>query len=227
MSLVLLFSVRVEKALLFLNLHSILIVILGTFAILCIATPPRDILQLVKSILKIGKEDFNDAEIKASIIQLSKNKLYPTKSKHPLIQYATSLWEQGTDENLLKVLLLQKTQQLQDDEERTLLAIKNLAKYPPALGMLGTVIGLVYMFSELTTNNKDQIGINLALAMTATFYGLLLANAILLPLADRLQIKFSKINQQNYEILETLLLIAEETPESFLEDKFNEQNTAA
>ena len=55
----------------------------------------------------------------------------------------------------------------------------------PAFGMLGTLIGLIQMLQNLT--NPSQIGGGVAVALITTFYGVLLANLLFLPLAAKMR----------------------------------------
>ncbi len=54
----------------------------------------------------------------------------------------------------------------------------------PAMGLIGTLVGLVQMLSNL--NNPATIGPAMAVAILATLYGAVLANVVLLPLAAKL-----------------------------------------
>jgi chemotaxis protein MotA len=54
----------------------------------------------------------------------------------------------------------------------------------PAMGLIGTLVGLVQMLSNL--NNPSTIGPAMAVAILATLYGAVLANMVLLPLATKL-----------------------------------------
>jgi len=55
----------------------------------------------------------------------------------------------------------------------------------PAFGMLGTLIGLILMLSDLS--DAANIGIGMATALITTFYGSLLANVILIPIGNKLE----------------------------------------
>ncbi|MGI6576340.1 MAG: motility protein A [bacterium] len=57
----------------------------------------------------------------------------------------------------------------------------------PAFGMMGTLIGLINMLRYL--DSPEQIGPNMAVALLTTFYGVLLANLICIPLAGKLAIR--------------------------------------
>ncbi len=60
-----------------------------------------------------------------------------------------------------------------------------LAAYAPALGMIGTVIGLVQMLK--TMNDPSSIGPSMAVALITTFYGAVLANLVFLPMVGKLK----------------------------------------
>jgi chemotaxis protein MotA len=205
-----------------LNVHSMIIVVLGTVCVFAIASPFKSIksvMRALRSMKRIEKEDFS---IDQALIGLSKSKANTdVKDSHPLIEYAFTLWEQGVDHDTTSELLTQKLEELNADSKDVVITLKNLAKYPPALGMTGTVIGMVSLFSNLNAENRANIGPNIAFAMTATFYGLILANALIMPLADRLlvshQVKL-KINEKVYRII---MLIHEDKPKTLIEDEVN------
>jgi chemotaxis protein MotA len=60
-----------------------------------------------------------------------------------------------------------------------------LGSYAPAVGMLGTIIGLVQMLMQM--EDPSQIGAPMAVALLTTFYGTLLANLLFLPVAGKLR----------------------------------------
>jgi chemotaxis protein MotA len=62
--------------------------------------------------------------------------------------------------------------------------LKTFGKYSPAMGMIGTLIGLVAMLKSM--DDPSQIGTGMAVALLTTMYGAILANMLFLPLADKL-----------------------------------------
>lgn len=62
---------------------------------------------------------------------------------------------------------------------------RDLADAAPAMGMCATVLGLVRMFAHMT--DPTLIGAPMATALVATLWGILLANLIAGPVADRLE----------------------------------------
>jgi len=57
--------------------------------------------------------------------------------------------------------------------------------YAPAFGMIGTLIGLINMLKNL--DDPSGIGAGMAIALVTTFYGAVMANLILLPIAGKLK----------------------------------------
>ena len=61
---------------------------------------------------------------------------------------------------------------------------RGAAEAAPAMGMVGTLVGLAAMFARMS--DPAAIGGAMAVALLATLYGALLANLILQPIAQRL-----------------------------------------
>lgn len=84
---------------------------------------------------------------------------------------------------------------------------RSVAETAPAMGMIGTVTGLIQMFAALDDINK--IGPAMALAMLTTLYGIVLATVVAGPIASRLErLSAAELGWQR-EALERLLQIAE------------------
>jgi chemotaxis protein MotA len=63
--------------------------------------------------------------------------------------------------------------------------LKKLGEFSPAMGLIGTLIGLVQMLANL--DDPSSIGPAMAVALLTTFYGAVMANMIFLPLASKLE----------------------------------------
>lgn len=61
--------------------------------------------------------------------------------------------------------------------------------YGPAWGLVGTLIGQIGMFGQLAGGDIGQMGKSLALAVVATMYGTVLANAVAGPIGDKLALR--------------------------------------
>lgn len=67
-------------------------------------------------------------------------------------------------------------------------AVRSLAKYPPGFGLVGTVLGLVNLMRGISQGlNAQQTGLEMAVALVATFYGLLFANLLINPAGEMIQ----------------------------------------
>lgn len=62
---------------------------------------------------------------------------------------------------------------------------QRIAEVAPAMGMIGTVIGLIVMFAQM--NDPAAMGPAMAVAMLTTLYGLILSFALAGPVAARLE----------------------------------------
>jgi chemotaxis protein MotA len=72
-----------------------------------------------------------------------------------------------------------------DRHERGQAIFKSIGDVAPAMGMIGTLIGLVQMLGNL--EDPSAIGPGMAVALLTTFYGAILANMVLSPLASKLE----------------------------------------
>lgn len=75
----------------------------------------------------------------------------------------------------------------------------------PAFGMVGTLIGMVQMFANMTDPSK--LGPYMAVALLATFYGAAVANLFCLPIADKLHGKLHDEDINRTLILDGVLMI--------------------
>jgi len=71
-----------------------------------------------------------------------------------------------------------------------------LAEVAPAMGMIGTLIGLVAMLSNM--DDPKAIGPAMAVALLTTLYGAFLANVIAIPISNKLSLRLAeeKLNQE-------------------------------
>jgi chemotaxis protein MotA len=75
----------------------------------------------------------------------------------------------------------------------------------PAFGMVGTLIGMVQMFANMTDPSK--LGPYMAVALLATFYGAALSNLFCLPIADKLHLKLVDEEINRTLIIDGILMI--------------------
>lgn len=210
----------------YMNLHSVVIVIGGTFAVLAIATPNPVIMALLRNIKALFNRRVELKDYHQELIALSQNRNSVKSSKDPLIQYAIGLWEKGIDANTFQALISQFRDKMENEDAEAVSALHHLAKYPPALGMMGTVMGMISLFAGLGSSDKSGLGPALAVAMTATFYGLLAANALLSPLADRISVETMHAKKRCGLIYEILTLVNRREPVQMIEEELTHREAA-
>lgn len=202
----------------YLQKHSLILVLGGSFVLLFLTTPGTVFSRLWKSCKDLVQTEESFDDYKEELEQLARTRSIAAESKNPMIRYATELWEQGVDANLFVTLMSQKRMEMENESIDAVQVLKNLAKYPPALGMTGTVMGMIALFADLD-GNKSNIGQNLALAMTATFFGLIVTNVFLSPIADRMHVRHVNRKRLCQNIYQILLLINQNEPHQLISDE--------
>jgi len=91
----------------------------------------------------------------------------------------------GTDQAIIRDLLELELTQMQARHSVVQAMLMTWAGAAPAFGMMGTVIGLVNMLSNL--EDKSSIGPNMAMALITTLYGSLIANVTVAPWSTKLK----------------------------------------
>jgi chemotaxis protein MotA len=86
--------------------------------------------------------------------------------------------------------------------QRIFLAMADVA---PAMGMIGTLVGLVQMLANM--DDPKSIGPAMAVALLTTLYGTLLANVVCLPIADKLKLRMTEEGLLQSMIIDGLLAI--------------------
>ncbi len=91
----------------------------------------------------------------------------------------------GTEPELIRTVLETELSYTMERHKKGAQIMNALGASAPAFGMIGTLMGLVQMLSNL--DDPSKIGGGMAVALITTFYGSVLANLIFLPLAVKLQ----------------------------------------
>lgn len=102
------------------------------------------------------------------------------------------------------------------DEQRDINAANvyaGMGGYAPTIGIIGAVMGLIYVMRNLA--DPSELGAGIAIAFVATIYGVAFANLLLLPIANKLILYVNQQSQLKELIIEGVLYIADgENPRS-------------
>lgn len=194
---------------LFWNIPSFFIIIGGTFGSFVTAFPPATI-KTFGSVLKkaFTKNDFNIKEDIVTLVMLSEisRREGLLALEDHLDQYADDdfikegimLIVDGADEELLRNQLEGATYFMKQRHKKGAAMLEMLAITAPALGLVGTYVGLIPMLTNV--NDPNALGPMMALELVSSFYGGFLANIIFGPLAKRLK-NMSKEEVERRELL--------------------------
>ena len=93
----------------------------------------------------------------------------------------------GTDPEIIQAVMETELENLLERHDTGKGMLDAMGRYAPAFGMIGTLVGLVAMLSNM--DDPSKIGAGMAAALLTTLYGALLANVVFLPLADKLALR--------------------------------------
>jgi chemotaxis protein MotA len=112
----------------------------------------------------------------------------------------------GTDpESLKSIMEIEIDGQAARGAERAEV-FKSAAAFSPTLGVVGAVLGLITVLSKLG-GDTAELGHGIAVAFVATFYGVGMANVLLLPMANKLKAIAHEEQNRQEMILEGILAI--------------------
>lgn len=95
-------------------------------------------------------------------------------------------------------------------EQRDLDAVKvysSMGGYAPTIGIIGAVMGLIYVMRNLA--DPGELGAGIAIAFVATIYGVAVANLLLLPIANKLTLHIAQQSQVKELLIDGILYIAD------------------
>ncbi|MEM8739351.1 MAG: MotA/TolQ/ExbB proton channel family protein [Planctomycetota bacterium] len=102
----------------------------------------------------------------------------------PFVVQGIQMAVDGTDPELIEQILLNDLETLVERHGIGKGIWEAVNKYAPAMGMIGTLVGLVAMLADLS--DPSAIGAGLAVALLTTMYGAMVSNMLAGPMADRL-----------------------------------------
>jgi chemotaxis protein MotA len=185
-----------HRADLFWNVPSFFIIIGGTLGSFVTAFPPARLKTFGPVIRKaFTKNNFNIKEDVLSLVKLSeisRREGLLALEDHldeyvddDFIKKGIRLIVDGADEEQLRNQLEGATHFMKQRHKKGAAMLDMLAMTAPALGLVGTYVGLIPMLTNL--DDPNSLGPMMALELVSSFYGGFLANIIFGPLAKRLK----------------------------------------
>jgi chemotaxis protein MotA len=181
----------------FISYPAIMIVVGGTLGATLINYPLSDLI----SVFKVTKNAFRHRSINPMNIIPMMVKFARKARREGILSFEAALKEiddpflirgiqmavDGMDAEAIEEVL---STEIMWSEERHRLGAEifaTMGTFAPAVGMLGTIIGLIQMLMQMT--DPAAIGAPMAVALLTTFYGTLLANLLFLPISGKLKVR--------------------------------------
>lgn len=111
----------------------------------------------------------------------------------------------GHEPDVVRALLARDRNQAVERHSQGAAIFAGLAETAPAMGMMGTLIGLVAMLGNM--NDPKAIGPGMAVALLTTLYGSLIASGICGPIADKLRLRATEEAMIKNLVIDALLAI--------------------
>ena len=145
--------------------------------------------------------------------------IFEKSSPAPIIKNGIMMINDNDPANKIEKIFSQQIYSEIEVESRMISILRKSAEIAPAMGLMGTLIGLVQMLSSL--DDVSKIGPAMALSLLTTFYGTLLAYVFFFPLASKIErnSKDKAIASKIY--LQTIISIQSKENPRLLETEIN------
>ena len=202
------------------NFVGMLIVIGGTISAGIMTYGLKEIFIFMRLTLKVFAKAKTDSNVVITdIIRISsvveKNpeliSTFSNQEIHPFLKDGLRLVDNGFSNEEINEIMSNDVEKTYERQMSEVELLKTLSKYPPAFGMIGTVIGLIGLLNAMNSQGQENagniIGPSMAIALLTTLYGLIMANYFFVPLSDNLlQRMYQEINVRKL-IIEGVVLI--------------------
>ncbi|MBN1225718.1 MAG: MotA/TolQ/ExbB proton channel family protein [Deltaproteobacteria bacterium] len=179
----------------FINIPSLMIVVGGTLGATMINYPLKDMIGVMKVVQKalFAKTisvkdltekfmDFAQKSRKEGILSLEGE---IKEVKDEFVKKGVQLSIDGLEPGEIKEILETEIDFIRKRHQLGAELFTTMGTFSPALGMIGTLIGLVQMLQSM--DDPSKIGPAMAVALLTTFYGSIMANILFIPIAGKLK----------------------------------------
>jgi len=179
----------------FFDVRGLMIVFFGTFAVTAVSFGPGQILhvpRLVWDVLRTGQRDLSAETIRLLKLAtearkhqdlLSLQKLVGKLRDRPFLAKAVTMAAEGHSPDEIEQNMRQDANSIAERHGEAVDILRRMGDIAPAMGLIGTLVGLVQMLGSL--DQPEGIGPAMQVALLTTLYGALLAHLIFIPLAAK------------------------------------------
>jgi len=211
-------------ALVFINIPSLIIVLGGTIAVVMMrftlsqtigsfkiamkaflhkAEAPEDLITVVVELAGIARKE--------GLLALEGQEI-----NNPVLAKGISMLVDGHEPAIVRKALTTEMSETVSRHRIGQFLFKSMGDAGPAMGMIGTLVGLVQMLSNMS--DPKSIGPAMAVALLTTLYGAMLANMFALPVSDKLALRSAEEQMNKVIIIESVLGIQDGQNPKVLEE---------
>ncbi len=191
----------------FTDYASIVLVAGGTICVMLISYPMSEVLKIMGVLKKVFLSKQKDiVSIIDQLVSLSESARRDgllalegrlEEIEEPFLVLGIRMAVDGMSPEIVDAIMRTEMDAVEGRHEMGKSFFDALAKYAPAFGMIGTLVGLVIMLANM---DPATIGKGMAVALLTTLYGAIAANFVFLPIGDKLSY-YSSRELQAMEIM--------------------------
>jgi chemotaxis protein MotA len=213
----------------FINIPSFMIVAGGTLGATFINYPLKDVLKvgvIVKNAIFQKKHvpqnwipifvDFANKARKEGVLSLEGAVL---KMKDPFLKKGIQMAVDGWEPQSINEILETEIDFIRTRHRLGVDIFTSMGAFSPAMGLIGTLIGLVQMLQSM--EDPSSIGPAMAVALITTFYGALMANLVFLPISGKLKTRSEEELLLKELMLEGIMAVAKGDNPRIVEQKLH------
>ena len=191
----------------FININSINIVVVGSFGIILYRSTLTEFFLMFRVVGKMFRhkidkpEDLIDQLVELAGIARKDGMiaLQNAEINNRLLSKGINALVDGTDPMIIRTSLERDMYITAKRHESARGTLKFAGDVSPAMGMIGTLIGLINLLGKMN-EDPESIGPSMSIALLTTLYGAVLANALFLPAAEKLE-NFAHQEMRNSELI--------------------------
>lgn len=204
-----------------------LIVLGGTFGAAFVSFPLPAIIKAFKDVNKAffmsgGKHETIIKDVIGYAAKARRNGLISLEQEAQTIKDAftkkgISLVVDGIDPQKLREAMEIEIESYEEHEKVSAEFFESAGGFAPTIGIIGAVLGLIHVMSNLSDTSK--LGAGIAVAFVATIYGLMVANLICIPFGTKIKHRIKDEVLRRNMIIEGLISIQNGENPHFIEQK--------
>ncbi len=210
-----------ENAAVFLNLPGLAMVLGGVTAATFICYPLKEVMRVFRAfLLALKREELPIGDYVGGLVELahkasSQGQIALERElpgiENEFLQVALQMLVDGYGRQEMEAILNTRIEQTYDWEMSSAGIFRTMARLAPAFGIIGTLIGLIAMLQSMAVD-VALLGPGMAVALTTTLYGILLANLVFLPIAIKVEKRIEERIVLMSVIRDGVLYLKDRTP---------------